>query len=215
MTVRIRSGERSQWRELMDHGTLRSKRSSVARSAALASLMTRIFLRLPARESSRLGADPRGACALDDHPLTHGLFTLPEEEDTVVRAVPAQILALSRVPEDTQTVAVPRELLELSRREEGPTRSVHARHAELEPLVWDAWYGSDQYQEEPVFDLSPSQRLDHSAIAAPPQKSFPDTLSADDLLFLEALAPGRRFATPAVLLMLAALCASATYWVAQ
>jgi hypothetical protein len=150
---------------------------------------------------------------LDDHPLTHGLFTLPDEEDTVVRAVPEQILALSRVPEQTETIAVPRELLELSRREQVAPR-VHARRAESELPVWDAWYGSD-FQEEPVFDLQPSRRFSHSAIASSQRPLTLDGLSAEDVLWLQALAPARSVTTRAVLLMLAALCGAATYWGVQ
>jgi hypothetical protein len=195
---------------------------------------------------SRLGADPAGACALDDHqrvtslaiasqkpatqdfasasthadgaaasalarPLTHGLFTLPEEEETVVRAVPEQILALSRAPEETKTIAVPRELLELSRRDEATPR-VHARRAESELPEWDAWYGSADFEEEPVFDLRPSQRANSSASAPSQPQIAVEVLSAEDLLWLQALAPARRVTAPAVLLMFAALCVAVSYW---
>lgn len=152
------------------------------------------------------------AASAQARPLTHGLFTLPEEEDTVVRAVPEQILALSRAPEETKTIAVPRELLELSRRDEAMPRAVHPRPAESELPVWDAWYGSADYQEEPVFDLRPAQRAKHPAITAPQQPLSLDVLSAEDLLWLQALAPARRVTTPAMLLMFAALCVAVTYW---
>jgi hypothetical protein len=139
---------------------------------------------------------------------------LPEEEETVVRAVPERILALSRVTDETKTIPVPRELLELSRRAEAAPRAVEGRRAESELLVWDAWYGSAALQtdsEEPVFDLRPSQRGKGFANASCQQLS-PDDPGPDDALWLEALAPARRVATRAVVLMLAALCVAATYW---
>jgi hypothetical protein len=145
-----------------------------------------------------------------------GLFSLPEEEETVVRAVPAQILALSRDADpQTKTIPVPRELLELSRREGAPPRAVDGRRAESEPLVWDAWYGSAAFEvdsEEPVFDLRPSQRGRRSANGSSQQQLSSDERSPDDALWLEALAPARRVVARAVLLMLAALCVAATYW---
>jgi hypothetical protein len=153
-------------------------------------------------------------------PLTHGLFTLPDEEETVTRAVPEQILALSRTLDpETKTIAVPRELLELSRREgEALPRAIHGRRAESELPVWDAWYGSDPSQmdsEEPVFDLRPSPRSSRSANAWSPQPLSPHGLSADDALALQALAPARHLAARAVVLMLAALGVAATYWSIQ
>jgi hypothetical protein len=66
--------------------------------------------------------------------------------------------------------------------------------------------------EEPVFELRPSQRGSRSAHASLPQQISPDALSPDDALWLEALAPARRIATRAVVLMLLALCVGATYW---
>ena len=163
---------------------------------------------LPAQDHAPGSAHAANALA---RPLTQGLFTLPDEEDTVVRAVPAQILALSREPEETKTVVVPRELLEQSRREDATPRAVHPRRDESELPVWDAWYGSD-FQEEPVFDLRASQRVSPSAIAAPQQQLSLEALSADELLFVAALSPGRGVATRAVLLMLAALSVAVTYW---
>lgn len=157
-------------------------------------------------------ASADSAASATARPLTHGLFTLPEEEDTVVRAVPAQILALSRAPEDTKTIPVPRELLELSRRDAARRPNPHIRHDEAELPVWDAWYGSADYQEDPVFDLSPSQRVSRNTPASPWQPRSLEALSADDLLLLQALAPSRRFAAPVMLLMLAALGAAASYW---
>jgi hypothetical protein len=149
-------------------------------------------------------------------PLIRGVFSLPEEEETVVRAVPAQILALSRVAEgETKTIPVPRELLELSRQDAVPHRAVHRRRDESEMLVWDAWYGSAPFQaddEEPVFELRPTPRGKRSANDSSAQQLSPDALSAEDALWLEALAPTRRVAARAVVLMLATLCAAALYW---
>jgi hypothetical protein len=83
-------------------------------------------------------------------------------------------------------------------------------------LVWDAWYGSDAFpmdSEEPVFELRPAQqRAKRSANASSPQRLAPGGPSSDDALWREALAPARRVAARAVVLMLAALCVAATYW---
>ncbi|MET0410813.1 MAG: hypothetical protein ABW217_05935 [Polyangiaceae bacterium] len=167
---------------------------------------------LPTQGHVSASAHAEGAAASAlARPLTHGLFTLPDEEDTVVRAVPEQILALSRVPEQTETITVPRELLELSRREEYAPRPVPARRDESELPVWDAWYGSD-FQEEPVFDPRPPQRVSHAAIASPQQQLSLDALSAEDLLWLQALSPARRFTAPAMMLMFAALCVALSCW---
>ncbi len=163
---------------------------------------------LPTQDPAHAEGSTASALA---RPLTQGLFTLPEEEDTVVRAVPAQILALSRAPEDTKTIPVPRELLELSRREQGTTRAVQRRD-ESELPVWDAWYGSADHQDEPVFDLRPSPRVKRS-VASFEQQPFPIELSAEDLLLLEAMAPAHRVAARTMLLTLATLCVAATYWV--
>lgn len=139
-------------------------------------------------------------------PLTHGLFTLPEEEETVVRAHPARLLALSREPE-TKTVPVPRELLELSRREGVPTRAIQSRRvAEAELPVWDPWYGSAGFEaegEEPVFELH--------ARSQQPQESP----NLDDTLSLKALTAARRGAARAAVLIFAALCILAVYWGVQ
>jgi hypothetical protein len=163
--------------------------------------------------SAHAGSAAESALA---QPLAQGLFTLPEEEETVVRAVPERILALSRVAEiETKTIAVPRELLELSRRDETAPPSLPARRVESELPVWDAWYGSAASppdSDEPVFDLRPSRRGVRSAGAWPEQRLSPDSLSPDDALLLEALAPTRRVAARALVLILAALCVVVTYW---
>lgn len=169
--------------------------------------------KLPTQDAGPAAVHAEGAAASAlARPLTHGLFTLPDEEDTVVRAVPAQILALSREPEQTKTVAVPRELLERSRRDEAAPSPNHPRRDESELPVWDAWYGSD-FQEEPVFDLQPSRRFTQSAMALPPQQLAPYVLSADDLLLLDALGHDRRVAMRAALMVLAALTVATSYWV--